>query len=93
MKDLAVKGDSRECGRGPFAVSPPVDEFGFCDGEGDVELSGPPGEIKEQVLQASYVGSVRWRCHCEGEVIHVRDNDARGDAEMKRGDVYHEEKG
>ena len=44
-------------------------------------------------MQTSYVGPVRRRCHCEGEVIHVGDHDARWDAEMEGDDVDEEEKG
>ena len=92
VEDLVVKGDGRESGGGPFAVGPPVDEFGFRDGEGEVEFRSSPGYDQEKVLQTSYVGPVRRRCHCEGEIIHVRDHDARWDVEVEGGDVDEEEK-
>ena len=33
------------------------------------------------------------RCHYKGEVIHIRDHDARRDAEVEGGDVDAEEEG
>ena len=58
VEHLVVEGDGRGGGGGPFTVGPPVDEFSFRDREGDVELSGPPGYVQEEVLQTAYVGSV-----------------------------------
>ena len=93
VKNLTVEGDGGESRGGPFTVGPPVDKFGFRDREGDVQHRGPPGDVQETVLQSSYVGPIRRRCHCEGEIIHIRDHDARRDAEVEGSDVDEEEKG
>ena len=74
-------------------MGPPVDEFGLRDRKGDVERRGSPGDFQEKPLEASYVGPVSRRCHREGKIIHVRDHDARWDAEMKGGNVDEEKKG
>ena len=71
MEDLAVEGDGGESKGGPFTVGPRVDELGLRDRERNVKVGGPLGEVQEQVLERSYVGSVRRRRHCDGEVIHV----------------------
>ena len=74
-------------------MGPPVDEFSFWDGERDVKLQGSSGDTREEALQALYVGPVRRRCHCEGEVIHVRDHDACWDVEVEGGDINKKEEG
>ena len=58
MEDLAVEGDGGESGGGPFAVGPPVDELGLRDREKNLKVGGPAGDVQEQVLERSYVGSV-----------------------------------
>ena len=58
MEDLVVEGNGRESRGGPFAVGPPVDQFGFWDRERDVELRSFPRYVKEKVLQTAYVGPV-----------------------------------
>ena len=58
VEDLVVEGDGRRGGGGPFTVGPPVDEFGFWDREGDVELRGLSGYVQVEVLQTAYVGPV-----------------------------------
>ena len=93
MEDLAVEGDGGESGGGPLTVCPLVEGLGLRDQERNIKYRGPPGDVQEQVLETSYVESVRRRCHCEGEVIDIRDHDARWDAEVEAGDVDEEEKG
>ena len=42
---LVVEGDGCREGGGPLTAGPPVDEFGFWDREGDVELLGSSGYV------------------------------------------------
>jgi len=53
---------------------PPVDQFGFRNGEGDVDWRGLPPERRKGLLKEANVGSVGGRGHCDSKVVDVGDN-------------------
>ena len=72
----------------PLTGHPPVAELCFRGREFDFQAFGPFGKCAEEGLEAAYVGTVRVRGVCEGEVVHVGDHDFSGDRRVEGGEVY-----
>jgi len=72
---------------------PPVDQFSFWNGEGDVDWRGLPLERREGLPKEVNVCSVGGRGHCDSKVVDVEDDKRPGDFQVKGGDVYDEPEG
>jgi len=69
-----------------------VDQFGFWNGEGDVNREGLSLERGEGFLKEANFGSVGGRGHCNSKVVDIGDNKRPGDLQVEGGDVYNEQK-
>ena len=54
--------------------SPPVDQFGFWDGEGDLDWGAPSLERREELLKEADVGRVGRRGHGNSKIVDLGDN-------------------
>jgi len=57
---------------------PPVDQFTFWNGEGDVDRRGLSHERGEGLLKEANVVSLGGRGHCDTKVVNVGDNKRSG---------------
>ena len=74
VEELILKLDSEGAGRLIAPGSAPVDQFGFWNGERDIDWGGLSLERQEGLLNEVNIGPVGRRGNSDSKIVDVGDN-------------------